>query len=101
MRRVRHAFLIIIGRTSRSALLTMEIAMALEKTTADIATINTLAAAVVAELQTAQTAASSAQAVAEQAQADLTGADDTLSTQLQQIITILQAVALPVQLPTA
>lgn len=66
--------------------------MALEKSTADIATLNTLASAVVAELQSAQSAASSAQAIATQAQADLASADDTLSGQLQQIIAILSAV---------
>lgn len=67
--------------------------MALDKTNQAIATLNSLASAVVSELQSAQSSASAA--------ADaLASTDDTVSAQLQPAITALQAVV-PAQVPLA
>jgi hypothetical protein len=99
VRRIRHAFLIICGRVSRASLARLEFEMAFEKSTADLAQLQALATAVVGELQTAQSdrdtarqAASDATAAAQQAQAALDAGDTDLSSQIQQIISILQPV---------
>lgn len=57
--------------------------MALEQTTANIATLNELAQAIVSGYESANAAAS-------QAKSDLAGADSAVSAQLQQIIDLLQ-----------
>jgi hypothetical protein len=92
LKRLRHWWLCKTKQTDLS-LEEWSFVMALEKTTADIATLNTLAQAIVAGYQ-------SAQAAEQQAQSDLAGADDTVSAQLQTIIGLLQPLV-PAPAPAA